>query len=145
MPRRYGSSHWHLLGLLASFAVIAYAGAKLLGAADTASVITWFVAAIVLHDLVFLPLYSALDRLVLQRLGRRAVNHVRVPAVISGVLALVYFPSILRLNAAAYHGATSLSPDVYLWRFLAIVAALFAVSGLLAAWRLTRPYRRGSR
>jgi hypothetical protein len=126
------------IGLLVSFAIAAYAATKLFARADAASVLTWFVAALLLHDLVVLPLYSAFDALVLRRLGAGAVNHVRVPLAIAAVLALVYFPSILRLNAPAYRHATGLSPDVYLGRWLAITGALFAASALIGLTRLCR-------
>lgn len=127
-----------IAGLLVSFAVAWYAGTRLFARADAVSVLTWFFAALVLHDLLVLPLYSAFDALVLRRLGPAAVNHVRVPLAIAAVLALVYFPSILRLNAANYRHATGLSVDVYLGRWLAITGGLCAASALIAFTRLCR-------
>jgi hypothetical protein len=131
-----------VVALLLSFAAAGYAATKLFARADATAVLTWFVAAVLLHDFVVLPLYSAADRLVARRLGPGGINYVRVPAVVGGVLGLVYFPSILRLNAAAYRHATGLSPDVYLGRWLAICGVLFAASALVG---LTRRCRRAAR
>ena len=103
-----------------------------------------------LHDLIFLPLYSALDRVLTS--GRRGevsapqgptwVNHVRVPAVISGVLLLVTFPLVLRLSDHAYATASGLHESVYLMRWLLVTAGLFAVSAVLYVVRRARWRRR---
>jgi hypothetical protein len=85
---------------------------------------------VVLHDLVLLPFYGALDRL-----GRRAagpaVNYVRVPALISGLLLLVYFPAISGEGNGAFHGVSGLDYEGYLQRWLLATGALFLVSGAL--------------
>ncbi|MET9677813.1 hypothetical protein ABZY68_32690 [Streptomyces sp. NPDC006482] len=59
--RRYGASPLHLLLVLASFALAAYAGVRLL-TGDTLGVTLWFVGAVLLHDLVLLPCYAVTDR-----------------------------------------------------------------------------------
>ena len=100
--RLYGSHPLHLIGHLAVFFVAGWAIQQIVGGGTVVNWIAWFLGAALLHDLVLLPFYSVLDRL----LGRvapaggptrrpPAVNHLRVPAVISGILLLVYFPLIL--------------------------------------------------
>ena len=70
---------------LALFALSAAVAIKLTGlVADPLRVLIWFAGAIVLHDFVLLPLYSAIDRLLV-----RGVNVVRVPALLSGLLLLM--------------------------------------------------------
>ncbi|MFF0627952.1 hypothetical protein [Streptomyces sp. NPDC004296] len=63
-----------------------------------------------------------------------------MPAFLSGVLLLVWFPLIFRLSGP-YRGATGLSDDVFLGRWLAITGALFGVSALAFALRLRRMRR----
>jgi hypothetical protein len=139
---RYGAPVWHLAAHAAAFAAIAYALSRLLqpSVGRPLMILVWLVAGAALHDLVFLPLYSLADRGVRVAAGR-AVNYVRVPAVISGVLLLVYFPLILSKAPAAYERNTGRPPPDYLARWLAITAGLFVVSGLL--W-LLRAHRRST-
>ena len=158
----YGDSPLHLLILLASFALCGYAAAKLL-AGDWRGIVEWFVGAAVIHDLLFVPLYGSADWVLNRgaRAGRPSpaaaapersalrlalVNHVRVPAFLSLLLLLVYFPLILRRTATAYALTTRLSPEVFLGRWLLVTAALFGASALLFAvrwWRAGRPRRTG--
>ncbi|MEU3911480.1 hypothetical protein [Streptomyces sp. NPDC029721] len=140
---RYGASPLHLLLLLASFALACYAGLRLLEG-DTLGVAVWFVGAALLHDLVLLPLYAVTDLAVQKLLGPRAgqgtrvpragVNHVRVPAFVSGVLLLVYWPLVLG-QVGHYTISTGLPADVFLGRWLLITACLFAASGAVLAVR----------
>jgi hypothetical protein len=146
-PRlRYGAPAWHLAGHALAFAAIAYALSRLLqpSVGRPLAVIVWLVAGAALHDLVFLPLYSLGDR-VLRAVGGRAVNHLRVPAAISGVLLLVYFPLILSKAPATYERNTGRQPPDYLERWLAITAGLFAASALLWTFRAARSARRRRR
>ncbi len=143
MPRRplpLGSP-LQLLLLACSFALAAYAGVRLL-AGDWRGVALWIVGAALLHDLVLLPLYTAADRAVMRGLdagGRRArTPYVRVPAVLSGLLLLVWFPLISGMVSERYRTATGLSPDGFLARWLLITAALFGGSALLLALRVRR-------
>jgi hypothetical protein len=135
-------SPFQLLLLAGSFALAAYAGVRLLSG-DWLGVTLWIVGAALLHDLVLLPLYSALDRALVGRpgaAGRRAwapyVSYVRVPAVLSGLLLLVWFPLILGLVDQRYRLATGQSADVYLGRWLLITAVLFGGSALLLVLRV---------
>jgi hypothetical protein len=144
-PRlRYGAPAWHLAGHALAFAVIAYALGRLLqpSVGRPLMVVVWLVAGAALHDLVFLPLYSLADR-VARAVGGRAVNHLRVPAVISGVLLLVYFPLILAKAPATYERNTGRPPPDYLARWLAITAALFCASGVV--WAARSVWRRRQR
>jgi hypothetical protein len=133
---RYGGSPLHLLGHLAALGIAAYVFGGLL--APGAGVLVWFVGGLLLHDLVLLPLYSLLDRLARAVARGPALNHLRVPAVISGLLLLVFFPLILVRAPASYEAATGHPPEGYAVRWLAITVALFAGSGLLYLWRRRR-------
>ena len=102
-------------------------------------------AAIVAHDLVLLPLYSLVDRAGsrLLRPARShgavsALNHVRVPALLSGLMLLVWFPLVLGLSDPTFRSNTGLATDGYLARWLLLSGALFAVSGLLYLARRAR-------
>lgn len=141
---RYGASPLHLLLVLASFALACYAGLRLLRG-DALGVAVWFVGAALLHDLVLLPLYAVTDLAVQRLLGHGArkgsgrarigVNHVRVPAFVSGVLLLVYWPLVLG-RVGHYTITTGLPADVFPGRWLLITACLFAVSAAVLAVRL---------
>lgn len=143
-PRIPAGSPFTLLLLACSFALAAYAGVRLL-AGDWFGVALWFVGAALLHDLVLLPLYAALDRAVVR--GLEAVRHrewimyLRVPAALSALLLLVWFPLIGGMVERRYRSATGLPADVFLARWLLITAVLFGGSALLLAVRLLRARR----
>ncbi|MFB7509462.1 hypothetical protein [Streptomyces broussonetiae] len=147
--RWYGSGPLHLLVLIASFALTGYAMVRLF-AVQPLAVALWFVGAAILHDLILLPLYSLADLSALSVLRHRSaggrtvpwINHLRVPAFLSGLLLLVWFPLVFRM-AARYSGDTGLSDTVYLGRWLAITGALFAASAAAFALRLRRARRAG--
>ncbi|MEU0369673.1 hypothetical protein ABZ070_05300 [Streptomyces sp. NPDC006283] len=152
--RRYGASPLHLLLVLASFALAAYAGVRLLKG-DTLGVALWFVGAALLHDLVLLPLYVVTDRAAQclfreipgQRPPRPSVNYVRVPLFVAGLLLLVWWPLILgRVNH--YTAYTGLPADGFLERWLLVTAALLIASAVILAvrrWRESAPRRRAAR
>jgi hypothetical protein len=142
-----------LLALLASFVVAGYAGVRLL----TGNVIgtgAWFVGSAVVHDLVLFPLYAGIDAALVMLLRRRPewatvagvrwLNYLRVPAVISGLLLLVWSPLILRVSDSAYHTASGLSAQPFLSRWLAVTAALFAISAATLMLRVATIRRRCS-
>jgi hypothetical protein len=110
--RLYGDSPLHLLALIACLLI---AGAAIAGWFDsfpgptTVKILEWFLVAIVAHDLALVPLDSLLDRIAFGAIGgqRRAAPspervpgfvYLRVPAMLSGLLGLVFFPEILRLG-----------------------------------------------
>jgi hypothetical protein len=137
----------HLLVHAAAFGVAGYALAQIIRGGSVVNFIAWFAGAAVLHDLLVLPLYSLLDRLARMPQRQRSaprvawINHVRAPAVISGVLLLTYFPAILGLSDHNYFLASGHHPDGYARNWLAITAVLFGASGLLYAIRVIRARR----
>ncbi|MGW2896029.1 hypothetical protein ACWDAO_15765 [Streptomyces sp. NPDC001212] len=145
--RWYGSGPLHLLVLIASFAITGYALVRLF-AVRPLEVAIWFVGAAILHDLILLPLYSLADLSTQAVLRHRAtrmpqppwINYLRVPTFLSGVLLLVWFPLIFALSTP-YPGATRLTMDVYIGRWLAITAVLFAASAVAFALKLRRVRR----
>lgn len=129
-----------LLVAVASLALTAYAFSKLLDGPAPVNVLAWFVGAIIAHDLIAYPLYTALDRVARGRRGEggRITNHLRVPAALSVLMLLVFAPNVLDLSGGRYERATGLSPDVYLSRWLLLTGLLFAGSALLYAVRARR-------
>jgi hypothetical protein len=128
--RWYGASPLHLL---AHLVVLPLAGWALLSVLDfraASNVVLWLVAAVILHDLVLLPLYSAADAAA-RRLVGGAVNYVRVPAGLSLLQLLVFWGTIAGKGDGAYRRVSGLEYDGYATRWLAITAALFAASGAL--------------
>jgi len=155
--RLYGESPLHLLALIASLLI---AGAAIAGwfasftGPTIVNVLVWFLGAIVAHDLFLVPLYSALDRIAFgRRLGRRppapaarpsGVPYVRIPAMLSALVFLVFFPEILRLGDHAFFSASGFHQRVYLVRYLLTCSALFALSALAYALTLRRARRPGA-
>ena len=144
MRRVYGAGPLHLAVHVAAFAIAAYAIAQVLAGGIVENFLIWFFGAALLHDLVFLPLYASLDRLA--RLGLRppALNHVRVPALLSGLLLLVYFPLILVKADRNYFHAVGHHVQGYARNWLLLTAGFFLTSGLVylvrAGWsRARRP------
>ncbi|WP_406365933.1 hypothetical protein [Streptomyces sp. NBC_00645] len=139
-------SPFQLLLLACTFALAAYAGVRLL-ADDWFGVALWFVGAAVLHDLVLVPLYAGADRAVavsLDAAGHRdRTVYVRVPAALSGLLLLVWFPLISGQVADHYRSAAALPGDTFLARWLLITAVLFAGSALVLLLRSLRASRPG--
>lgn len=134
MRRWYGSSLLHLVVVVGALALAGVAALPLLQD-DAAKIGLWFLGAVLVHDLVLFPLYALADR----ALPRRGRNHVRVPALLSGLLLLMFWPVITRHSEGSYSSASGLDQDVYLGRWLTITAVLFGVSGLLFLLRRRRP------
>lgn len=134
----YGTTPLHLLAHLAAFALVAYAGLQLLDTGGVANILLWLVGAVVVHDFVLLPFYGGLDRAARRVTPRRAVNYLRVPAGLSGLLALVYFPSILGRGEQTFVTLSGLAPEGYLARWLIVTGALFGASALLLLLTLRR-------
>ena len=140
--RWYGASPLHLLALLACFGLAGYAAARLIPS-QPLGVAAWFLGAVIGHDLLLMPLYSLADRSAMAAIRHRDpqlpvtpwINYVRVPAALSGLLLLVWFPLILRLRSP-YHASTTLSADPYVWHWLAVTGALFLLSAVAFALRL---------
>jgi len=146
--RLYGTDPLHLLALLASFAIV---GAGLAGwlqrSFDLDAVLVWFVVAI----LAQMPLYSLLDLIAFGRRGTQpqraplgapsGVPYIRIPALLSGLLLLVFFPLILALGSGTFHAASGHYQGGYLARWLLATGVLFALSGIAYARALARMRR----
>jgi hypothetical protein len=149
--RWYGASPLHLLALLACFGLAGYAAARL-ASSHPVAVAAWFLGAVIGHDLLLMPLYSLADRSAMAAIRHREpqlpvtpwINYLRVPAALSGLLLLVWFPLILRLPSP-YHASTTLSADPYLWHWLAVSGTLFLLSAVAFALRLRRRPRAAAR
>ena len=136
--RLYGSSPLHLLTLLGCLALSGVAALELSRAPAPLRIGLWFLGAVLLHDLVLYPLYALADRslgaaLRRRRTARGSVNWVRVPALLSGLLLLLFWPVITQHSEGPYSYASSLDQDAFLRRYLLITAALFLGSALLFA------------
>lgn len=147
--QRYGATPWHLLAHLVAFSIAAFAMVQLLDERRWVNFLAWFIGAALLHDLVLLPVYSAVDRMAHGRVshlhrsrpglrGVPIINHIRAPALISGLLLLIYFPLILGPAEPQYLRATGHRPEGYLRNWLLITAALFIGSGVVYAVRIWR-------
>jgi len=157
LRRWYGASPWHLLLMAGVLALAAYAGVRLLAGGSPWGIAVWFAGAALLHDLVLVPAYSLVDRVLrFAVLGRprsadgswrepgRArvllLGHVRVPAVVSALLLLVYLPLIAG-PPEAYVSKTGLTGEPFGHRWAAVCAVLFAASAALGAVRYARAAR----
>lgn len=140
LRRSYGASPVHLLAHLVLLPLVGWAVLQVLSFRGARDVVVWFVAALILHDLIALPAYSALDRIA-QRArvrGVPVVNHLRVPAVAGGASFLVFFPLILGKSSGSLHYLSGVQPSGYLGRWLLIVAAVAVASALVLGVRLAR-------
>ncbi|MCA1711352.1 MAG: hypothetical protein LC789_06830 [Actinobacteria bacterium] len=149
MRRAYGAHPLHLLSLLGCFALAGYAALQVSGDPKALRIAIWFVGALIAHDLVLFPLYALSDRLVGGLLPRRrhrgrlvalpgGVNFVRVPALLSGLLLLMFFPLILRKSEGPYGAASGLDQSPFLGRWLVLSGILFLASAVLYALRVRR-------
>ena len=152
--RLYGASPLHLLALAASMAIAAAAVAGWFASfpgPTAVKILEWFAAAVIVHDLVLLPLYSLLDRIAFGAARARrppppvgrvpGLVYLRVPVLLSGLLFLVFFPEILRLGDRTFFVASGFHQRVFLTRYLLTSGALFALSGLAYALSLVRARR----
>ena len=143
LRRHYGAGPLHLLALLSCFAFSGYVATRVVGAPGAARIGLWFGGAVIGHDLVLYPLYTVADHVLHPRTTRprRAArvlttNHLRIPALISGLLLLIWFPLIFGLSADAYHANIGLTTQPYLGRWLLVTGILFGGSALLLALRM---------
>ncbi len=146
----YGAGPLNLLTMLACLALAGYAAAALLPN-NAIGIPVWFIGAVIGHDLLLMPLYTLADRSAMAVLRHRRpaqaavpwINYLRVPAALSALLLLIWFPLIFRLPRR-FPGTTALSLDPYLWHWLGVTGALFLLSAAALALRL-RTSRRESR
>lgn len=154
----YGAPLRHLMLLTGAFAVTGWVVSRLATEPTAGRMLVWFVGAAIVHDFVLFPVYGLADRLLRRALGRGVsaaattpspaargpapLNHLRVPALASGLLLLVYLPGILRLDRPAYLAASGQDQRPFLARWLLVTAALFLVSAAVYALRRWRARRR---
>lgn len=146
--RWYGASPLHLLTMIGCFALAGYAAVTLLKV-NALGIGVWFAGAVIGHDLVLMPLYTLADRSVTAVFRHRPtelpslpwINYLRVPAVLSGILLLIWFPLIFRLPRG-FQASTTLSLNPYLWHWLAVTGSLFLMSAAAFALRMRVGRRR---
>jgi hypothetical protein len=149
----YGAGPLHLVAALVSFGIAAYALSRAL--ANTGNpdrILLWLGGSIVAHDLILFPLYALLGAVAAGLLLRRAtgsrlriaaLNHLRFPALMSGLLLLVWYPLVAGPAERGFMRTTGLSKEVYFGRWLWLTVALFVGSALIFALRFHR-LREGS-
>lgn len=149
--RTYGASPLHLLVLLASFALAGYVAVQARRGPLPARMLVWFIGAVIAHDLVLFPLYALADRSLRAALpGNRrrlmvaahALNYLRVPALLSGLLLLMFYPVIFQRSTRTYRAASGLGLQPYFGRWLLITGVLFGLSAVLFALRAGAGRRR---
>jgi hypothetical protein len=154
--RYYGSGARHLLTMVSGLALTGYvvvvAKPVTLWNSQTwwQSIAVWFAAAVVAHDLVLFPLYTLADRILLAHTQRHEPrvalrNHVRVPALGSGLTLLVFLPGIIEQGAPTYLAATGQTQQPFLARWLVLTAVMFAASAAGYAVRMALAGRRRRR
>ena len=147
----YGSHPLHLLTLIAGLALFGYVLATIKPATlwnpNTwwQSIVVWFAAAVIAHDLVLFPVYAVVDRILLAGSRIRPprnetsvpmLNYLRVPALGAGLTLLMFLPGIIEQGAPTYAAATGQTQEPFLGRWLLLTAAMFATSAALYAVRL---------
>lgn len=147
MRRLYGASPWHLLAVLAGLLLSAYVVSRLTDNPSLLRIAVWFVGAAIVWDLVAGPLIALVDRLLLPLRSRprrvSLLNHVRVPALLSGLLLVVWAPLIFQRSEQVFRLKAGLSQNPYLDRWLVITTVFVALSALVYAVRLARAGRAG--
>lgn len=152
--RLYGAGPRHLVGHVVAFAIAAFAFDQILGGGDVTGLIVWLIALVIAHDLIFVPAYTGIDRLFRRAITRislphttriPAVNHVRAPALISGLLLIIYLPLISGESDRFYFTLSGHHLTGYLRNWLLITVALFLGSGLIYALRVVRTRVRRAR
>lgn len=150
----YGAGPLHLIAALVSFVIAAYALSRALSnTGNPDRIVLWLGGSIVGHDLILFPIYALLGVVAAGLLLRRgnatrlriaALNHLRFPALMSGLLLLVWYPLVNGPAERGFMRTTGLSKDVYLGRWLWLTAALFVGSALIFALRYRALSREGS-
>jgi hypothetical protein len=144
----YGASLLHLVVLVVTLGVAGYAVVWLL-AGEQASWLrigVWFLAGVVVNDLVLNPLAAGVDGVL--RSGLRwlpdrpaaptTINHIRLPLLGAALTFLVFFPGIVRQGEPVVLGQTGLDQSPFLLRWVLLVVGMAAVSALVFAVRARR-------
>jgi hypothetical protein len=147
----YGGHPAHLLLLAVAAAVAGWAILQWLDAPTPVRLLVWFGAAVVGHDLIAFPVYTGLDRLLLRviagrsalaaaasisRWRRAAINHVRIPGLLSILLLVMWYPLIFQRSDGVYFAASGRHQNRFLSNYLLAVALLFAGSLVILMIRL---------
>lgn len=144
--RIYGAGPLNLLGHAIVIGIAAYALSIMFRAPfapQPLNLVLWLLGGAIIHDLVFLPAYSAVN-VVATRLfkGSPAINYVRVPVIVSGILFLAFLPRITNRQPGNFERALGHAPPDYLTRWLLVTAVLFAGSAVIwgvQRWRGVTP------
>lgn len=146
--RRYGAGPTHLLVLLGCFALTLAAALHVRHDPLRLRYAAWFLGAALAHDLILFPAYALADKALHPRRTRPSgtrphrdpgtVNYLRVPALLSGLLLLLFAPVILRRSEPAYAAASDLNQQPYLTHWLLLTTALFLSSALIYLLRHRR-------
>lgn len=151
--RRYGASPLHLAAHLVALAIVALIFERIIGAGDVAKLLALYLGFVIAHDLIFVPVYSGLDRVTRRALARLSlprrsgipmINYVRAPALISALLLVIYGPLISGVADGRFFAVTGHHLEHYLRNWLLITGLLFLGSGaayLLRAGSLGRRRR----
>jgi hypothetical protein len=150
--RRYGASPLHLAAHLLALAIVALTFDRIFSGGAVPKLLLLYLAFVIAHDLIFVGIYSGLDRVTRRALSRLSltrrsaipmINHVRAPALISALLLIIYGPLILGLADGEYFALTGHRPEHYLRNWVLITAGLFLGSGAIYLARVGR-LRRGT-
>jgi hypothetical protein len=153
LRRRYGASPLHLAAHLLALAIVALTFDRIFSGGDAPKLLLLYLAFIIAHDLIFVPIYSSLDRATRRALSRLPlarhsaipmINHVRAPALISALLLIIYGPSISGSADGEYFALSGHHLEHYLRNSVLITAGLFLGSGVIYVARVGR-LRRGLR
>jgi hypothetical protein len=144
----YGAHPLHLVILLGSFALAGYAVFQIRSDPALLTMALWFLAAVIGHDLVLFPLYTAADHALHHVLSTSTgdtgpprvplVNYIRIPAMAAGLLLVLFLPGIIRQGEDTYLAATGQTQEPFLVRWLLLSALFFATSAIIFGIRVTR-------
>lgn len=149
MRRVYGAGPGHLVAHVAALGLAGWSILEIAGVGGATTILLSFIGAVIAHDALVLPLYSAADRgargvaAVLDRGGSarvrvRVINHLRVPFVPSAVTLLVFAPLIFGRGDQALERVSEMDPSGYGLRWVLLTVALFAGSAIVYAIRRSR-------
>ncbi len=158
LRRFYGAQPLHLLATIVSFAIVAAGVAGWFQAgSDPRGILLWLLGSSIAFEVILWPLAWLLDRIALgsrprdrdpqprPRFGPRNRAYVRVPALLSALLLIVFAPLIFQADTPYFQAVTGLQPPDYLARWLLATAAMFVISALACALSLRRRHRSGDK
>lgn len=142
--RLYGASPLHLAAHLVGLALAAFALDRVLSAGGVPQLLALYLGLVIAHDLIFVPLYSGVDRVMRraltrfssQRDGIPMINHVRAPLLISALLLLIYSPLISGLSDSFYFDLSGHHLERFVSNWMLLTAVLFLGSGLIYGARV---------